>query len=200
MSFAKVPFRLVSRQGLSKSDVESVYAELVKVIGGTYYLNGVAQGPANGTIDFRNFCPDAGIPNSAKSAPYSIWPVVMSVGTGGLSVSTAQSWNVPVTAPDPNIFPTNLTVIGISLVCSGFASAVNTGSYTFNKYTPGGSLVQIGTTITWTNLATTTTLLSNQTMSVALQPDETLQWSGSVTGDRPINPIGIVWLKTLHVR
>src|SRR5664279_3112269 len=112
MSVAQVKIRIVSRRNFDKSDVETVYGEIVRVVGGTYYSGGVQQGPANGLLDFRNFTNDAGITNANKANPNSIWPAQIN-----LRAYTA-------TALKSTFLPLPWENIGINPPFSGIATAV----------------------------------------------------------------------------
>jgi hypothetical protein len=207
MAFAKVPYRLVSRRNLDKADVEANYAQLVQVIGGTYYSNGAPVGPANGTLDYRNFSPEAGIPNSYKISPYSVWAISIGTINGQILFSTPQTWySAPVQAygqgMNPDSYPPSMTVIGATLFGSS-VSTTSVGSATFQKGSPGVTPTQIGTTVTWNNPPAQTSLMSNQTgLSVPLFYGEMLSFTGSVSVATAslFNPTAIFWIKSLHVR
>lgn len=198
MSYAKTKLRILSRRNFDKSDIESVYGELVRVVGGTYFSGGVAQGPANGLLDFRNFAPDAGILNSNKAAPNSLWPVQVPFR----AYTAPAVANIKVALPWDNIGVVPLpsgTITGISLSYESMANATNAGNAVFSIVVQGGT-TQVGTTISWTNATTTFASLGNQTgLSIAIAPRAVLQ----VAFTNNVNTTGICgifWITSPHVK
>lgn len=198
MTVAQTKFRIQSRRNFDKSDIESVYGELVRVIGGTYYIGGVAQGPANGLLDFRNFSNAAGIPNTNKANSTALWPVQIPIRT--YTSPAAVISRIPL--PWDNIgisVPFVGNVVGVSFCYGSMASATNSGTAVF-AYIRQGVTTQIGSTVSWTNTTTAGHSLSNQTgLSVALLPRDMLQ----VTFTNNVNTtdiMGIVWISSLHVK
>lgn len=92
--FARTLYRLQSRRSLLKADVEADYGELVRTIGGTYYTNG-SPTTVSGVLDFRNFARNAGIPNSNKQSPLSVWAVQIPVGNVSITTNISRYVSLP---------------------------------------------------------------------------------------------------------
>jgi hypothetical protein len=151
---SQTKLRIAARRNFDKSDVELVYGDLVRIIGGTYFTGGVAQGPANGLLDYRNFAADAGVPNSLKSNPSSIWlqsvRVDAFVGPGAASYFSA----LPPTLQDAQVTAWGVRAASVS-------SATNSGSFVLS-YVRNGVSTQIATSGTLTNINPNITVGSGQ--------------------------------------
>jgi hypothetical protein len=197
MSLAKVKLRLLSRRNLDKADVESIYGELVRVIGGTFFSSGTAVGPANGLLDWRNFSPDSGILNQYKSNPYSVSAVQADIPTvtagGGLA---ANQYNMQMPWDYVSPLFANALIIGITVACETISNAVNSGTVQINV---NGSNAQ---NFTWTNAATTNAILVNSATSpfIALTTRDRLVMQISATGGNLTNVKLHAWVKILHSR
>jgi hypothetical protein len=122
--YTTVPIRLASRRNLDKSDVEQVYGTLVQTVGGTYYAAGVPS-TVNGSLDYRNFAPNAGITNQYKANPYGVFPLQLTTAQFNNTVS-----NYYITMPwdYAGIQPFSGTVVGWSV---SYMSAAGTASTTW---------------------------------------------------------------------
>jgi hypothetical protein len=201
MSFAQVKFRIASRRNFDKSDVESVYGELVRVIGGTYFAGGVQQGPANGLLDFRNFTMDAGITNANKANQTSIWP--LQIPLRSYTSAALKSTFMPLPWDNLGINPPFTgNVVALTLAYSSMASGTNTGTVSF-QLVRQGVVSLIGSAIPWTNSpasATGSIPLGNQTgLSVALRPRDVIRMDFT-NNVNTVGIVGIVWISSQHVK
>ena len=193
---ANALIRLASRQNLSAIDCEQVYGELVRIVGGTRYVNG-ATTSANGLLDYKNFSPNAGIPNNRKANPASLWPIPIATDT-----VTVTGNSVTLTVPYiwENINIPSAQAVGWSAMYYGSTSTatVNWNIYRIRQ----GISMQIGSTAAVT-MAATETLVTNQTglTPVDLLPRDQLQLIISSAGTNTMYyPIGQVWIRTVHVK
>lgn len=116
--------RILSKESFSSADIETNYASVVKTIGGTYYVGGVATGPVNGSLDWRNFSSNAGITNQFKSNSNNI-TLFETTNLGVLNATLTKTIVIPVPSPTP------------AMVGSIFGYAFIAGFLTF---TPGATL------------------------------------------------------------
>jgi hypothetical protein len=202
MSFASAKLRLASRRNLDKADVESVYGELVRVIGGTFFSSGVAVGPANGLLDWRNFSVDAGIPNQNKTNPFSVFAIQVDMPTitaGGGLLQDQTVLQFPWDYVNPPF--TNANITGVTAACEAISNAVNTGTIQVNIANTSSSQ-----NFTWTNAATTNAILANAAFTgsgvnpTALTPRDRVNVLCSTTGGNVTNLKVHVWIKILHSR
>lgn len=201
MSVAFTKLRIASRRNFDKSDVESVYGELVRVIGGTYFIGGVAQGPANGLMDFRNFTVDAGIPNANKANPESLWPA--QIALKAYTAPTLKSTFLALPWENIGIFPPfSGSVTALTLAYSTMTSGVNSGVAAFFIVRQGTS-IPILPTFPWTNALAApigaATLGSVAIAPVALQPRDVLRMDFT-NNVNTVGIVGIVWITSLHVK
>lgn len=219
---ANTKLRLASRRQLDKADVESVYGEMVRVVGGAYYSGGATVGPANGLLDWRNFSGAAGIPNTNKANPYSILcltPDTEAIGTfnsfvsGGPATTTA-TFPVPFPWALDGVFPDalqkgyyGLYVVGLTLgadsytPCSGSPAGI---SISLVAWLPNGTSTTVALPPASIIGAGTNQLLISQVVSaIALNPRAAmtvyLSWANA-TGGSIVNPVVGVWLKVVHLK
>lgn len=204
MALADPKMFLSKRRSLLAADVESVYGELVRVIGGTRFVNGTPTGPTNGLLDWRNFTPDAGIPNTNKAAPWSVYCISLYQDffvVGG--ASTTMHTYAPFPFEDIGVVtPLSSKVIGLTVAVQQDGSAVNSGTITV-AYIRNGTATTIGSAVPWVNVPSSTpTTLSNQALSSPiLQAKDLVRLEAtSATVAFQIRVVAQLILKAQHTR
>ncbi|HEY5957326.1 MAG TPA: hypothetical protein VIV60_12260, partial [Polyangiaceae bacterium] len=176
MSAADSKLRTTHRTQLDKADVESLYGEMVRVIGGNYFSNGNTVTNGTGILDWRNFRPDAGIPNANKSSPYGMFVInaVIDKYASGTTVSAVT----PIPQLDlvqPPFGKNDFFVVGQYLAFATIGNAVNSGSWTYS--TPSRTI----STGTLTNVAAFTNVLTaNLATPFKLYPREQVTFQFSI--------------------
>lgn len=200
MATADMKMRLSERYLLTKEDVELIYGEAVRVVGGTYYASGVITGPANGLLDQRNFKFDAGIEVVNRAEPNSLFAVQIPLRryTSTAAVTQHVALPAPLIGLEQEF---SATVIAWTLGVAETSNAVNAGSAQLH-YLRDGVYTQIGTTATLTNVATLSAPVDQGSLSVALKPLDRLRLTFQIT-TASITMSGIVctvMLKSRHSR
>ncbi len=193
MSLAQTKIRLASRGSLNAADVETVYGELVRVVGGTRYVGGVST-TAPGVLDYRNFSPSAGIPNAAKANPASLWPlqmVIENVNLGSVDVYAPFVWE--------NTGIISATIVGWSAMYSNSSAAGTNITWTLNRRRQGVDTA-VGTVATTS--AGGETLVTNQTgLSVDLLPRDIVKVTIATAGTTVLTHAAVhAWVRTVHVK
>lgn len=196
MAQAPIPVRTISRRNLDKGDVESIYAALVQVIGGTYFINGVSTGPSGGTLDWRSFSRYAAIGNSQKSSPNAVGVFQFRSLDGFTPINGVLTYYLAI----PNGFPQPLTAIGAtaSFAWAGAVSVTVTIAYVRNGTT---TTIATQTQATYTQDAV---FMNSTGLSVPLLPGDVLKLTVTSTaapaaGQKGTSWVGL-WYKTPHMR
>lgn len=201
MALASIPVRITSRRNFDKSDVESIYAALVQKIGGSYFVSGGGVGPVAGTLDWRNFAPNAGITNQYKQNKNGLFEVVIQdrLPYGNWVNGTTNYQNVVPMLPGQSgtftIVEWDLTLVG------GLPTA---GNWTLG-YTRNGSAntIQTVTQATFTLGGGTLTASRVTGLSTQVMPGDILTIAQVITTAGVNTPLILkhsIWIKTEHVR
>lgn len=150
MPFAVPPIMLQNDKSLDPDDVETNYSAIVSVVGGSYFVKGVAT-TSNGSLDWRNFSPAAGITNQFKIASNS-FSIVQIQSTQPISLGLVPATYI-FQQPIPQLqTPTTILEAGVFVNISPFgapsAILATPGSIAFNAIR-GGLSQRIGTTISF---------------------------------------------------
>lgn len=206
MALVNVPVRHLSRRQLIAADVELNYNTLAKAVGANpWYSGGVSQGSINGSLDYRNFQPDAGIPNAYKTAPYSIFCVPLITVSAPVGAVTMITPVFGGQQQAPTSLTNNVSSASSTLFLTGFtmtytyaSSATNSGTAQFAYIDQTGTANNIGTLVSWTNTGLSPAILTNQTLTVPFQYNWKLQVT--ITNNISMWYVCQVWFKTLHTK
>lgn len=208
MPITNTLIRLGARRNFDKTDVETVYGEIVRVVGGTRFVNGVPTGPTNGLLDHRNFAPDLGITNSYKNNAFSYFAATCDFGNtvtgpGFFMASVSFPWETIGLSPNVNQIQTQM--IGFNCVVRDPSAAINAGQIQPTVWRRGSQIFPFAAQA-WTNVpltrATLTTNIAVGSFTQDIQPRDIVQMLIQTTtaGVSYGHIVSTVWFKALHVR
>jgi hypothetical protein len=186
---------------LTAVDVETVYAEFPKVLGGSHFLNGNPVTDSTPTLDYRNFATNAGINNAHKATPRTYFGVELRFasytgGSGGKNVFSA----LPGYRSLPE-FATDFQAFGFSLMVGAVSNTTNSTNITVS-YVRNGTPTTIDSSTLTNTLGFSNAIGNNITRDFApvvlYQNDQIrLQISSNVN---LTDVVGVLYIKTMHVK
>jgi hypothetical protein len=167
---------LSSRRSLDKGDLEGVFTQIVKLVGGSYYVNGVATGPVAGILDRTNFTNSAGITNAQKTNNGAyVMLCADSASFGTINAGVSVTFTIPSPLSISGIWPANftqgagasgtgITLAGFGVSCASMSSATNAGTAALQYVDQTGTVATV-VTRPWTNVGTASPILVNWTLA-----------------------------------
>jgi hypothetical protein len=206
-----IPFtrRLYPFPTFDKGTVEHIYSDICKTVGGSYYLGGTLFGPVNGTLDWRNFSLNAGIPLTNRVGKSSYFGIAIQdqsmLGGNGSSwtINYPLPWS-PSWSSSPK-YPTKIVSYEAYGIPNSAASFGSTGNLTI-------SIVRNSTIVPIRALASTTfgnaspPQMTSGAVNIPVFPGDYIQvqWAFTASVGGPAGLLGnitvMLYLTSPHVR